>query len=288
MIKEISPALLKANAPCHSSVLLWALSGDVAVSEIAFSCGDVACLAVFAAFEKPRLWISHLGGRQTNVDNYVVAVDWIRARFPEVDAADTLALVGSNDSAVSALLKNHWFHDRDFPVELQWQLPTDASNVQPRGEFFLSEASASMAAEVFVAAFWDQWEWYFREMGCIGKPTDSATLRIANRYMGAAEFILLAADTQGPVAVTSATLTRDGQAEFHTGVGICPRARRQGLGRLLVERTLDWAASRGARIVRVRTQRRLTVNNDNLSMYEGLGAVPVQSFALLRPGSNAS
>lgn len=288
MIYEVAPERLRIVAPCHSSVLLWAKSSSVEFLEIAASSGDAECLAVFAAFDQPRLWISHLCGRSTEMTAYARIVDWVRSRFPTIDSTRTIAIVQHGDIALQALRSTGWAQERDFPVELQWNSLLGVRPLAPPAGISISMAGPEEAAHVFIAAFSEQWRWYFREMGCAGTVGDSETIRLATRYMASAEFILVATDADGGVGVTSAARTADGGAEFHTGVGVLPRGRERGIGRALVVKTLDWAASFNARTMQVRTQRRLGVENRNITMYESHGAVPIQSFALLRPSTCAT
>jgi GNAT superfamily N-acetyltransferase len=180
-----------------------------------------------------------------------------------------------------------WTRERYFPYQLTWggmrlRAVREASlDARLR---FERNPSLDIAAKLFVDAFREEWRWYFSEMmPPDSSPDEPSLLEMATKYLGTASQLFVLLQDEVPVGISSGNYdSRAGRAEFHTGVGVHPAARGQGLGGALARRTVDWGATLGARSLDVRTQSVPGQRNANLKTYEGLGGTVGRVFALLR------
>ena len=295
--EQIASGLVLPLNFCASSVDLWCSFSSTRHTRqalVAEERGSTFGLALYTLCEcstGPRVYVTHLeSGDHSSAEALLAEID----QDVDFESSESVtAFVEINDPISSFLPELGWKSDRRFPVQFAW---TDLGKWQPHIEPDNARANieissdADLVAGLFVEAFIDDWSWYFDELGYRPAISSNRELHaVARNYVSRATALFVAWIDGDPVGLSSAITNKiGGLGEFHTGVGVLPRARGNRAGERLVEFTLQWLRQAGMTQAEVRTQSVGDSLNPNLKMYTECGGQVGLQFSLFAKIPNQS
>lgn len=185
------------------------------------------------------------------------------------------------------LFENHNFiPKRRFPIQLVWSnLPNLWGNIcepQVKIDTTMIAVDDRVAAELFVDAFSDQWEWYFEQIGGKRCLLDKNLLvDVGKLFLQRADHVIVASVSNEVAGISALNVDKGAlKGTFHTGVGVLPKYRGKRIGSYLTYNSLKWLMDSGVVTAEVRTQSPLEDYYPQISIYTKLGAEKLREFTI--------